>query len=947
MTRSSCAALSLLLAIAALSCSGRSATSPDATPATTSLAGPLPANVALFDLRVDAESTTAEITPIHTAAAQPPQNLSYDLDIARYITPQTLSVAAVRKNDFGDVVVRFRHQHPFPAPDFALPITGKNRADLSYTGRLMILADENQQSLNTGSITVDPWVVREVDGYMSAGDLLRDSVGLTNTHFPYMLLADEAKNNREGVSNGALASGNYDAASGGWQRANAGADGKRWTGFDYIHGGQAIQNEFTVRWDSFTGSSWNVRLAVVIQYTDPRGLGGLDLRFPPETVDVSQFAYRLPHAALDVSRVSGNWDLYMHPDAAAVTYLDFRVRDWDAEASVSADDDLSDETDVAKIQPSGGGDPSVQLVLPALLGAPLDLATTAGTGVAGNELRFQGELANDLSAAPGEYWGALVVTDPEASDPNREDYHFGVDPITFTPYATRALEAMTIIPVRVTVAPDTTSWGLSWGDANQEFAWTAVADSEGNVYVSGVNVTPGTDFQPGDTRQEFVRRGYRDATITKFDHFGNRLWTKILGVADDSDTTIRELFIAPNDDLLAIVKTDSTALDVDPGPGTTTYNGSFGFDQALVMYSPDGEVRWIAHPEYVSGEPVVYSDVITRVAIGADGSVSYCGYFTDTRDFDSGPGTAIITAQMDPGGSGSFVSLLDANGEFQWVRDWGTGSSTILNWMYGLDVRANGDIVTGGLLWIDNDGDSFDLDPGAGEDLWQGSILGSAVLCVLGADGDYVWGRAWGTSAPGGGNPHGGAAIWNLASDAQNHIYMIANYFGEVDFDAGPGVDVFTAPSQVGRDCIISYSADGDYRWAFEYEDPESSPIQAFDCWVSPAGNFTFAGLLATEGVDFDPGPGTRILAPEYYVANLVASYNSDGELVFAELLEGAPGNLVIYDWFSSLPDGRILGAGGARTGDRVEFGSGTQTITSRGLTDGFFAFLNDRGAWE
>ncbi|HYE76969.1 MAG TPA: hypothetical protein VEI97_03190, partial [bacterium] len=247
----------------ATGCSGGSPAAPAHGPASTPSLTPTysfnpggESLVAQFRLAIDPATLSATVEPItgRSGQAQPPQALSYDLDIANFLRPDSFEVTAVTKDTADDLVVSFIHRHPFRAPDFSLPITGQNRADLGYTGRLMVLAQSTTQSF-FGNITTDPTVVKNPDGYARPGDLLAEQ-GLVNNTFPYILLVDEAEDNRiiaaEGsgtpVSNAGSPSGSYDPSIGGWQRANIGSGtaGTGWTGYDYLHSGQGVVNSFSL-----------------------------------------------------------------------------------------------------------------------------------------------------------------------------------------------------------------------------------------------------------------------------------------------------------------------------------------------------------------------------------------------------------------------------------------------------------------------------------------------------------------------------------------------------------------------------------------------------------------------------------------------------------------------------------------------------------------------------
>ncbi|MEO7994866.1 MAG: hypothetical protein ABI743_10760, partial [bacterium] len=160
---------------------------------------------ALFELTIDPATITASAQPVASRGATGYQASMYDLDLHKFQTPTQFKPESVRFNLVGDVEVAFTHAHPFPAPDLTQPPIGINRADLGYTGRALILADlpSGQVASHTffGDVIANTDLVRGADGYVQPGDLLFDS-GFNTNCFPYMLLADEAKDNRVGVSNG-------------------------------------------------------------------------------------------------------------------------------------------------------------------------------------------------------------------------------------------------------------------------------------------------------------------------------------------------------------------------------------------------------------------------------------------------------------------------------------------------------------------------------------------------------------------------------------------------------------------------------------------------------------------------------------------------------------------------------------------------------------------------
>jgi len=410
-----------------------------------------------FHVQVDPETLTATVTPHRATTAQPPQGQRYDLDIANFQNANSFRITGVQVLGSGSFRLTFSHAHPFPAPNVANPATGTNRADLGYTGRLLVLTTYNPKSFFTNAVRLSAGAVVGPDGYVEVGDLLASSGIPLVTAFPYKLLADEAQDNREGVSNGGIPAGNYAAPAGGWQRINLGANGTGWTGYDYLHGGQSITNQITLSKESLSANNFALDVALLIQYTDPRGSGGATHRLPPEVINASAFAYRLPYAALDVSRVIPTSNLTLRSAVGSTTTLEVRVRDWDAQATEASGKKVGGETDVARIQQGGSGAPEVVLDCPDLLTAGLrNLGTpTSGTGLSNAVFVYSNTLPNQTGAGAGTYYGCLRVTDVEFADTERGTYHAGVDATTLLPSTSRAVPARTwqIVPITVNAPP--------------------------------------------------------------------------------------------------------------------------------------------------------------------------------------------------------------------------------------------------------------------------------------------------------------------------------------------------------------------------------------------------------------------------------------------------------------------------------------------------------------
>lgn len=420
---------------------------------------------AAFDITIDPETFTAEVAliPGRRGQTQPPQNLSYDLDIERFLARESFEIKEISVDGDGNFEIGFHHAHPFPAPILTNPVSGLNRADLGYTGRVLFLTAGSPSVFPaTGGVRVDAVTIMDADGYLDPGGLLDALDGDSlYTVLPYKLLVDEALDNRNEVSNAGDPAGNYEPAAGGWQASNIdnGGVNNGWKGYDYLHQGQSCANEFTVRKEALAAQGFQLQVAILIKYTDPRGTTAKANRLPATPFDVHQFAYRLPHAALDVSQVKTGDDLEIGPNVGNNSPIAVDVRDWDAFAVEAPDLNLGESGNVSLIANGTGGAPQLWLEIPGVITGQLNLGSPTGTGIPGDELNYAALIFNtETNAPPGPQYGLLVAIDAGSAE-DLSTILFGIDPSDFTPDAGLALQEYTfqVVPVTVTAPPVVTA----------------------------------------------------------------------------------------------------------------------------------------------------------------------------------------------------------------------------------------------------------------------------------------------------------------------------------------------------------------------------------------------------------------------------------------------------------------------------------------------------------
>ncbi len=299
----------------------------------------------------------------------------------------------------------------------------------------------------------------------------------------------------------------------------------------------------------------------------------------------------------------------------------------------------------------------------------------------------------------------------------------------------------------------------------------------------------------------------------------------------------------------------------------------------------------------------------------ADGNVYTAGAFDDTGDFDPGPGVYTLT-DIAPIYS-SFISKMDANGNFLWARQ--TQSSSIYDGSantYCLAIDKEKNLLLAGVFF-----DSVDMDPGpAVHRLRAVGMQSNAFLLKLDSLGNYVWSRAASTFG------HAALALDTAGNAYVSGIFIDTAYFGTTRLSL-PGY-VYQAAY------AARYDKDGTFSWAF--------PIPASSCMgiVVDAANDVWATGSYTYTYDFDPGPDSTVLtnAPWWNRNIYLCRLSPAGSFLWAGQL-GGNGNDNCFG-IAAYRDYLYL-TGSFDSSCTYSLGRGAGTLTVAGHDDIFIAKVN------
>lgn len=347
------------------------------------------------------------------------------------------------------------------------------------------------------------------------------------------------------------------------------------------------------------------------------------------------------------------------------------------------------------------------------------------------------------------------------------------------------------------------------------------------MYVGG-SFQGTVDFDPGPGSAPLVGLGTGgNGFLMKMDVSGGFLWARHV-VASASGGWVTSLAVDGQDHVLLGGLFYGTA-DFDPGSGTSVRVSAGGSDAFVGKYDSSGALVWIG------SLGAQFTDEVVELDVDPWGNVVSAGKFTQTPDFDPGPGVLNFTAQS---GMDGYVQKLSPGGGLIWAGPMGGVSSNCL--VRDLDCTASGDVVVVGGYY-----GTVDFDPGPGSQpmTWEGGLGWDMFLLQLDSAGQYLW-------------SHGiGGTYWDQAYcttvDAGENVYVGAYFSFTVDFDPGPDSVMATVgyPSEI---VVLKFNGAGSFKWAAVAGGSGGDYVN--EIALDPDNDLFAVGSFA--GVaDFDPGP--------------------------------------------------------------------------------------------
>ena len=293
------------------------------------------------------------------------------------------------------------------------------------------------------------------------------------------------------------------------------------------------------------------------------------------------------------------------------------------------------------------------------------------------------------------------------------------------------------------------------------------ADNNGNVIMTG-NFTGYVDFNPGvATAILYSEEPYTDVFVLKIDAAGNFVWVKqvqieLLGFVFD-------IAADPSGNVYVTGNFRGT-VDFDPNGGEHLLTSNGDLDVFILKLDDGGNFLWV---ENFGGAGM---DDGTSIDVDNMGNVYATGDFSQTVDFDPGPGVYNLVNASSY--AIPYILKLDASGNLIWAQMIDNDFSVI----QGLAINYSGEVfITGHFR------QTLDFDPSVSTDDLTANET-DMFLAKFSTDGVFEWSE----QVTGPGNDYG----LELAVDKYDNVFTTGIFHGTADFDPGAGTQFLTSSDE-------------------------------------------------------------------------------------------------------------------------------------------------------
>ncbi|MFP9097647.1 T9SS type A sorting domain-containing protein [Flavobacterium sp. RHBU_24] len=436
-------------------------------------------------------------------------------------------------------------------------------------------------------------------------------------------------------------------------------------------------------------------------------------------------------------------------------------------------------------------------------------------------------------------------------------------------------------------------------------------DAAGNLYAAG-RVSLAVDLDPG-AGEHVVDGGPGGAFVNRYNADGSLSWGGIFKCSvTNSGSNITGMDVDAAGNVYSCGHFNGIC-DFNPGAGT--YNISTAItpimltDFFITKLDSNGNFLWA---KAIQGTSPLIEKSVAGICADNAGNIYITGFYSGVVDFDPDAGIA----NSEPVGTwDAYVAKYDTNGNFLWVKSYGTAAKTAM----GTSLVSDGENVYAAGVF----GGVVDFDAGSGvHNLTAHGIYSDLYILKLTGSGDFAWAKNIGNDFNSGVNA--------ITLDNGGNILATGYFSDPTDFD--PGTGVYELPSAEGTNLfVLKLDNNGNFIWA---RTALGGSIEGRDVDADANGNVFVTGRFNTSS-DFS-SEGTSPMQSFGEQDVVLAKLDSGGSMVWQKQM-GSTG--VEDDLFVAAGSGENVFAAGVFQ-DTVHFVPGTAAddLTFLGGTDFFIA---------
>lgn len=446
---------------------------------------------------------------------------------------------------------------------------------------------------------------------------------------------------------------------------------------------------------------------------------------------------------------------------------------------------------------------------------------------------------------------------------------------------------------------------------------SVAADSAGNVYVAGAfNGT--IDLDPGPGVASLTSTGSADAYLAKYSPSGTFLWGGQLVDCGPYNGYKLGLTVGSGGDVYLTGRFSGT-VDFDLGAGTSTLTSGSSSSAFVAKYTSGGTLTWAR--QLGGGTSSLLG---ATIAVDSSGNVYTAGVMSNgSADLD--PGAGVYTLTNTTGNANTFISKLNASGNFVWAGMFANQPPNAAGvWPAAIAVDASQDVYITGIYV-----GTVDFDPGAGT-AWKttadvGTPYGDGYVVKLDSTGSLSYFVSMGSSS---GRDDGNG----IAVDDVGNAYITGDFSGVMSIKTPAGGVAGSLTSAGSYDAyVLKLDPSGTLGWASRFG---SNSIDE-GTWIAFNGSSSiYVTGIYSGSVDFDPGAGVTSLSSVGGYDVFTLRLGIDGSFGWVAGTGGSQ-----YDLSNQVAvdgSGNVITVGQFASTSDFDPGAGTFNLTSAGDFDGF-----------